>query len=50
MGILNCYCGGDLRLCHNHGETECFGCEDCEQNDGYTDDDMTLEEQYNRTM
>lgn len=32
-GMLNCRCGGDLCVCHNHGETECFGCEDCEDRD-----------------
>lgn len=30
MGIIDCHCGGDLCVCHNHGEVECFGCEDCE--------------------
>ena len=29
MGVLYCHCGGDLCVCHNHGEVECFGCEDC---------------------
>lgn len=29
-GMLTCYCGGDLCVCHNHGEVECLGCEDCE--------------------
>lgn len=29
-GTLHCYCGGDLCVCHNHGEIECDGCEDCE--------------------
>lgn len=31
-GIINCLCGGDFCVCHNHGEVECFGCEDCEGN------------------
>lgn len=30
-GVLHCYCGGDLCVCHNHGEVECDGCEDCEE-------------------
>jgi hypothetical protein len=30
-GYHNCYCGGDLCVCHWHGEAECPGCEDCEQ-------------------
>lgn len=29
LGLLFCHCGGDLCICHNHGEVECFGCEDC---------------------
>lgn len=33
-GTLDCLCGGDFCVCHNHGETECPGCEDCEFNDG----------------
>jgi len=32
-GMLNCYCGGDICVCHNHGEFECDGCEDCEYGD-----------------
>lgn len=35
-GMLDCYCGGDFCVCHNHGEVDCFGCEDCE---GFDDDD-----------
>ena len=35
LGFLNCYCGGDLCVCHHHGETECPGCDDC---DGDEDD------------
>jgi hypothetical protein len=35
-GVLYCWCGGDLCVCHNHGETPCFGCEECEGDD---DDD-----------
>ncbi len=31
--IVNCLCGGDFCVCHNHGESECFGCEDCESPD-----------------
>lgn len=51
-GVIDCHCGGDFCCCHNHGEVDCFGCPDCESNDddGYAEDDMTLEEQYNRTM
>lgn len=36
-GTLYCYCGGDLCVCHFHGETDCPGCEDC--GDGEPDDD-----------
>lgn len=37
-GSLECYCGGDQCVCHNHGQIECPGCEDCgfgEPNDDY---------------
>lgn len=27
--VIDCHCGGDLCVCHNHGEVECPGCEDC---------------------
>lgn len=33
-GTLNCECGGDLCVCHNHGSVECPGCDDCEDSDG----------------
>jgi hypothetical protein len=33
LGSLNCHCGGDLCVCHHHGETECVGCPDCEDAD-----------------
>jgi len=42
IGILNCECGGDLCVCHHHGEVECPGCRDCEdadENDWWEDDD-----------
>lgn len=28
-GVIECFCGGDICVCHNHGEVECFGCVDC---------------------
>lgn len=31
MGEVECLCGGDLCVCHNHGSAECFGCPDCDQ-------------------
>jgi hypothetical protein len=37
-GYLDCHCGGDMCVCHNHGEVECFGCPDC-QGDNEDDDD-----------
>lgn len=37
LGMLNCFCGGDLCVCHHHGEVECPGCDECE-------DDVNLEE------
>lgn len=39
-GVLYCHCGGDLCVCHFHGETECPGCSDCESNDNDFDDDQ----------
>ncbi len=33
-GFLYCHCGGDLCVCHHHGqEIECPGCEDCNGGD-----------------
>ena len=29
-GMLDCFCGGDLCICHWHGQIECTGCEDCQ--------------------
>jgi hypothetical protein len=34
-GILHCFCGGDLCVCHHHGYIECHGCEDCEPEDDF---------------
>lgn len=39
MGTLYCRCGGDQCVCHNHGEVECLGCEDCREMNGSEDDD-----------
>jgi hypothetical protein len=37
-GHLYCHCGGDLCVCHHHGqEIECPGCPDCRY-DGDGDD------------
>jgi hypothetical protein len=33
LGVIHCYCGGDLCACHNHGETDCPGCDDCRERD-----------------
>lgn len=40
-GFLECECGGDLCVCHHHGEpTECPGCDECDEGDeGRHDDD-----------
>lgn len=29
-GELECHCGGDLCVCHNHGGAACHGCPDCQ--------------------
>lgn len=34
-GVLHCYCGGDLCVCHNHGEVQCDGCPDCDFDDDH---------------
>jgi hypothetical protein len=26
MGVVNCYCGGDLCVCRNNGEKDCPDC------------------------
>jgi len=31
---LDCKCGGDLCVCGNFGEVECYGCPDCEDFEG----------------
>ena len=36
-GTLYCECGGDFCVCHNHGEIECPGCEDCDGDDDFND-------------
>ncbi len=41
-GYMECECGGDLCVCHNHGEMECFGCPDCE---GDSDDDFGYDDE-----
>lgn len=38
-GVLYCFCGGDLCVCHHHGETECPGCDDCDRNECGDDHD-----------
>ena len=38
-GMLMCLCGGDFCVCHNHGEVECYGCEDCSPEGNENDDD-----------
>lgn len=37
-GYVHCFCGGDLCACHNHGETECPGCDECEEFEDEHDD------------
>lgn len=42
-GTLRCRCGGDFCVCHNHGEVDCDGCEDCDD-EGL--DDEALDDEY----
>lgn len=44
FGQLQCFCGGDMCVCHWHGTVDCGGCPDCEGLD-YDDDDDDLEEE-----
>ena len=37
-GTINCYCGGDQCVCHNHGSTDCPGCDDCDADDWQDDE------------
>jgi hypothetical protein len=37
-GMLICRCMGDGCCCGFHGEAECFGCVDCEDEDDYDED------------
>ncbi len=39
-GVLHCECGGDICVCHNHGEVDCPGCADCDidDNDDFADE------------
>jgi len=29
LGVVDCECGGDMCVCHHHGEAECPGCDEC---------------------
>jgi hypothetical protein len=33
LGVIDCHCGGDLCVCHNHGQIDCDGCADCDEAD-----------------
>lgn len=33
-GVLYCECGGDICVCHHHGEVACDGCDDCRDDEG----------------
>lgn len=34
-GHVDCLCGGDFCVCHNHGEVECYGCHEIIDNKLY---------------
>lgn len=43
-GHISCFCGGDFCVCHNHGDVECDGCEDCEPvGEGEASDEYILD-------
>lgn len=37
-GLVECLCGGDFCVCHNHGVVDCSGCVDCEPTVELADD------------
>lgn len=39
LGEVDCICGGDFCVCHNHGTVECDGCEDCDMDEDEFGDD-----------
>lgn len=40
LGVIQCQCGGDICVCHHHGEYECPGCDDgWDYGDDWTEDD-----------
>ncbi len=41
-GALDCLCGGDQCVCHNHGEVDCPGCPDCEGSEDDAGDDHSF--------
>lgn len=43
LGVMHCECAGSFCQCHNHGEVQCDGCEDCED-DWDEDDDFYYED------
>lgn len=38
LGTIECECGGDICVCHWHGEAPCPGCGLCEPHDFDCDD------------
>ncbi len=36
LGWVECLCGGDRCVCHNHGRVDCAGCEECTEFHGQT--------------
>lgn len=38
-GEVDCDCGGDTCVCHNHGTLVCIGCENCEVDDDFVEFD-----------
>lgn len=41
-GTVDCLCGGDFCVCHNHGSVECDGCLDCD----FDDEDQEHDNRY----
>ena len=45
-GYIDCHCGGDFCVCHNHGGYDCPGCPDCEEERDYDWQDDYDDEDY----
>jgi hypothetical protein len=40
IGTIECLCGGESCVCHNHGEVDCDGCSECDPTEVIEEDDL----------